>query len=129
MPADFAYTSTPDFFEAPTSGSPERRRAQLRVARRLLDRSMAEPILDASRVVACICQGVPAAMPEHMGMNRKGESGTDADALETAGLNCLRCSRRKNSNPLSPEVLERRRGQLRVARRVLDRGGTYGQLV
>lgn len=31
---------------------PERHRAQRRVARRGLDRSMAEPILDASRVVA-----------------------------------------------------------------------------
>jgi hypothetical protein len=30
----------------------ERRHAQLRVARRMLDRSMAEPVLDAPRVVA-----------------------------------------------------------------------------
>jgi hypothetical protein len=38
--------------------SPERRRAQLRVARRVLDRSMAKPILDAACVSTVECDRV-----------------------------------------------------------------------
>ena len=50
----------------------EQRRAQLRVARRVLDRSMAEPILNPSRVVARIRQRVAAGVPQHVSMDRKG---------------------------------------------------------
>ena len=38
---------------------------------------MAEPILDAPRVVAGVGQGVAAGMADHVSVNRKGE----ADAL------------------------------------------------
>jgi hypothetical protein len=41
---------------------------------------MAEPILDASRVVAGIGQSVAAGM-QHVGVGRKGEAGARADAL------------------------------------------------
>jgi hypothetical protein len=44
----------------------ERRRAQLRVARRVLDRSMAEPILNASGVVASIGKSIAAGVPEYI---------------------------------------------------------------
>ena len=37
---------------------------------------MAEPILDASRVVARIGQRIAADMPQHVGVDRKGEAGT-----------------------------------------------------
>jgi hypothetical protein len=37
---------------------------------------MAEPILNASRVVADIGQGIAAGVPEHVGVNRKGEAST-----------------------------------------------------
>ena len=60
----------------------ERRRAQLRVARRVLDRSVSEPILDASRVVAGIGESVAAGVAQHVGVNRKSESGALADALD-----------------------------------------------
>jgi hypothetical protein len=40
----------------------ERRRAQLRVARRVLDRLVAEPVLDASRIVAGVSEGIAAGM-------------------------------------------------------------------
>jgi hypothetical protein len=60
----------------------ERRRAQLRVARRVLERPTAEPILDASRVVAGIGERVAAGMPKHMGMDGEGEAGALADALD-----------------------------------------------
>jgi hypothetical protein len=53
-----------NFFEAAPLPSPpevlERRRAQLRVARRVLDRPVAEPVLNVSRVVAGVGQGVAA---------------------------------------------------------------------
>jgi hypothetical protein len=54
VPANKKALSPPEVFE--------RRRAQLRVARRVLDRSVAEPILDASRVVAGVRQGVAAGV-------------------------------------------------------------------
>jgi hypothetical protein len=40
----------------------------------VLDRSVAEPILNASRVVAGISQGVAAGVPEQVGVDRKGEA-------------------------------------------------------
>jgi hypothetical protein len=43
---------------------------------------MAEPILDASRVVSGIGQGVPAGMPRHVGVVRKSEARSGADALD-----------------------------------------------
>jgi hypothetical protein len=42
---------------------------------------MAEPVLDASRVVAGVGQGVAAGMAEHVSVDRKGEAGAAADAL------------------------------------------------
>jgi hypothetical protein len=42
----------------------ERRRAQLRVARRVLDRSMAGPILNPPRAVAGVGQRVAAGVTE-----------------------------------------------------------------
>jgi len=52
--ADFSATFTPNY-SSPLLSLPEifeRRRAQSRLARRVLDRAVAEPILDAPRVVA-----------------------------------------------------------------------------
>lgn len=45
---------------------------------------MTEPILDATRVVTSIGQGVPAPVAEHVGVNRKSEAGAIADALYQA---------------------------------------------
>jgi hypothetical protein len=45
---------------------------------------MAEPILNASRVVPSIGQGVAAGMAQHVRMNGKGEPGARADALDQA---------------------------------------------
>jgi hypothetical protein len=45
---------------------------------------MAEPILDASRVMARIGQGVAASVAEHVGMDQKAEAGALADALDQA---------------------------------------------
>jgi hypothetical protein len=42
---------------------------------------MAEPILDASRIMARIGQGVAASVPEHAGVDLKGETNALADAL------------------------------------------------
>jgi hypothetical protein len=39
---------------------------------------MADPILNAPRVVAGSGQGVAAGVPEHVSMDRKGEAGTGA---------------------------------------------------
>jgi hypothetical protein len=43
---------------------------------------MAEPILNAPGVVARIGQRVAAGMAEHVNVNRKGEAGARADALD-----------------------------------------------
>ena len=45
---------------------------------------MAEPIPNAPRVVACIGQGVAAGVAQHVRVDRKGESGAGADALDQA---------------------------------------------
>jgi hypothetical protein len=42
---------------------------------------MAEPILDAPRVVAGVGEGVPAGVAQHVSVNRKGEAGARTDAL------------------------------------------------
>jgi hypothetical protein len=42
---------------------------------------MTEPILDCSRIIASIGQGVAASVPEHVGVNLVGESGARASAL------------------------------------------------
>jgi len=58
--------STEKFVLSRPSSSPEvfeRYRAQLRVSRRVLDRSMAEPVLNAPRVMVGIGQGVAAGVP------------------------------------------------------------------
>jgi hypothetical protein len=46
---------------------------------------VAEPILDASRVVAGIGQGVAADVPQHVSVDRKDEADTRADALDQPG--------------------------------------------
>jgi hypothetical protein len=43
---------------------------------------MAEPILDASRVVAGIVQGVAAGVAKHVDVHWEGEAGAYADALD-----------------------------------------------
>jgi hypothetical protein len=50
---------------------------------------MAEPVLDAPRVVAAVGQGVAAGMPEHVGVD-SWLSGLPADSLDVAidGLCC-----------------------------------------
>ena len=79
-------TSMYDFITAP-SLSPkvlERRRAQLRVAHRMLDRSMAEPVLNSTRLVASIRQRIAAGVAQHVGVYRKAEASALADALNQA---------------------------------------------
>jgi hypothetical protein len=70
-PGTFSSRSRPTFQATLPPEVLERRRAQLRVARRVLDRSMAEPILNASRVVAGIGQG----MAQRVRVDLKGEAG------------------------------------------------------
>jgi hypothetical protein len=55
---------------------------------------MAEPVLDSPRVVARIRQGVAAGAPRHVGVNRKGEAGALADALDQPidGVGCERAA-------------------------------------
>jgi len=43
---------------------------------------MAEPILNAPRVVAGICQRIAAGVPQHVGVDRKGEAGANTDTLD-----------------------------------------------
>jgi hypothetical protein len=43
---------------------------------------MAEPIPDAPRVMAGIGQGIPAGMPQHVSVNRKGKASARANALD-----------------------------------------------
>jgi hypothetical protein len=76
--------SRPTIQGPPTPEVLERRRAQLRVARRVLDASVAEPILNAPRVVAGIGQGIAAGMAQHVGMDGEGKTGAHADALDQA---------------------------------------------
>ena len=48
----------------------------------MLDRAMAEPILNGARVMALVGQRVAAAMAEHVRVNQEGESGALANALD-----------------------------------------------
>ena len=59
----------------------EPRRRQLAVAHRVLDRAMAQPILQRPCIMPCIRQSVAASMPEHVAVNRESEAGTLANAL------------------------------------------------
>ena len=43
---------------------------------------MTEPVLDRSRIMACIGQSVPAPVPQHVGMHLEGHSGARAYALD-----------------------------------------------
>jgi hypothetical protein len=43
---------------------------------------MAEPVLNAPRVMSGISQGVPASMAKHMSVNREREASALADALD-----------------------------------------------
>jgi len=58
----------------------EPRRRQLGVSHGVLDRSMAEPILQRPRIMPCIRQSVAAGMPEHVAVNRESKAGTLANA-------------------------------------------------
>jgi hypothetical protein len=60
----------------------------------VLDRPVAEPILNAPRVTAGVGQGVPAGMAEHVSVHGKGEAGVLAQRFE------LRASQwRRSSHP------------------------------
>jgi hypothetical protein len=50
----------------------------------VLHRSVAEPILNPSRVVADVGQGVAAAVAEHVRVDLKGEAGARANPLDQA---------------------------------------------
>jgi hypothetical protein len=62
----------------------EPRRRQLGVSHGVLDRSMAEPILDCPGVVAGVRQRVSAAVPQHVGMDQEVEAGALPNALDQA---------------------------------------------
>jgi hypothetical protein len=53
---------------------------------------MAEPVLNASRVVARVSEGVPAGVPEHVSVDREGEAGAHADGLDVT-VNGIRYER------------------------------------
>jgi len=46
------------------------------------DGAVSEPILDGPRVVSGVRQSVPAAVPEHVAVNRKFEIGALTDSLD-----------------------------------------------
>jgi hypothetical protein len=48
----------------------------------VLDGPVAEPILNASRVVSGIGQGIAASVAEHVSVNRKREAGALINALD-----------------------------------------------
>src|SRR5215468_4536127 len=58
--------------------------AQFRVARRVLDGAMAEPILNGPRVVPHIGQGIAASVPQHVHVNLEGKPCALADVLDQA---------------------------------------------
>jgi hypothetical protein len=51
---------------------------------------MPEPILNRSRVMACIGQGIAAGVPQHVHVNLEGKAGTLTDAFDQAidGIGC-----------------------------------------
>jgi hypothetical protein len=53
---------------------------------------MAEPVLNASRVVARVSEGVAAGVPEHVSVDREGEAGAHADGLDVT-VNGIRYER------------------------------------
>ncbi len=59
---------------------PEARRRQLGIANGVLDAPVTKPILDCPRVVAGVRQRITAALPQHVRVNREGESSSLADA-------------------------------------------------
>jgi hypothetical protein len=81
-PSDFAETSTSKFSSPVSPEVSKRDRRKLGVSHGVLDRSMAEPILNGPRVAAGIGQGVAAGVPEHVGMDGKGEASARTDALD-----------------------------------------------
>jgi hypothetical protein len=48
----------------------------------VLDRAVSKPILDCPGIVAGVGQGVAAAMPQHVAVNREMKAGALADALD-----------------------------------------------
>jgi len=58
----------------------------------MLDRAVAEPILQRPRIMPCIRQSVAAGMPEHVTVNREGESRALANAFDHP-IDSVRCER------------------------------------
>src|SRR5450631_780280 len=72
--AAIAWSVPPEVFEA--------RGAQCRVSRGVLDRDMAQPVLDCSGVDTAIGQRVAARMPQHVEVDRKRKLCARADGLD-----------------------------------------------
>jgi hypothetical protein len=58
--------------------------AQFGVADGVLNRTVAEPVLNGARIVALIGQGVTAGVPKHVRVDLEGEFGARTDALDQA---------------------------------------------
>src|SRR5205814_8162733 len=56
--------------------------AQFRIASRVLNGAMAEPVLNSPRVVAGIREGIAASVPERMDVNFEREAGRLPDAFD-----------------------------------------------
>jgi hypothetical protein len=69
----------------------------------VLDGTMAEPILNCPRVVACIGERVAAGVPEHVHVNLEWKSGALAYALEQPidGIGRERCARPERARSLA----------------------------
>jgi hypothetical protein len=57
-------------------------RRKFGIANRVLDVLVPEPSLQRPGIVACIRQGIAAAVPQHVGKNGEGHTGAPAEALE-----------------------------------------------
>src|ERR1700756_2709825 len=74
--ADLSPALTPEVFEP--------RLAQFRVARRVLDGAVAEPVLNCPRVVPLVGQGIAAGVPQHVDVNFEREAAALADPFDQA---------------------------------------------
>jgi hypothetical protein len=55
---------------------PKTIRRQLSIAYRVLYVLVPHPGLDCPRIVAGVCKGIAASMPEHVGVDGEGHAGT-----------------------------------------------------
>jgi len=71
------------------------------------DVAVTQPILQRSRIVAGIRQGVAASVPEHVAMDRECHTSTCADALDEAVKSAQRIDRGRASEASPQSVASR----------------------